>query len=121
GSPIGFATVRVNTTDTDTLIQLDVSLVKPGTSSAMKSVRGKVQQKSGCAAPTTGTMPAVGFGFKSMYGIAAYQDKVYGFSHQGDIVEIDNSDGTACLLNNIGSTQFSGAGITTSAPVVAPR
>ncbi|MEO8876035.1 MAG: hypothetical protein ABI461_10640 [Polyangiaceae bacterium] len=121
GSPIGFATVRVNTTDTDTLIQLDVSLVKPGTGSAMKSVRGKVQQKSGCAAPTTGTMPAVGFGFKSMYGIAAYQDKVYGFSHQGDIVEIDNSDGTACLLNNIGSSQFSGAGITTSAPVVAPR
>jgi hypothetical protein len=122
GSPLGFATVRDSTSDAeDTLIEIDVSLVKPGTGSTMKGVKGKVVQKAGCAAPTTGSTPATGFGFKSMYGIAAYEDKVYGFSHQGDIVEIDNSDGTACLLNNIGSSAFSGAGVTTSAPVIAPR
>ncbi|MEO7109591.1 MAG: hypothetical protein ABI183_04050 [Polyangiaceae bacterium] len=122
GSPLGFATVRDSTSDPeDTLIEIDVSLVKPGKASTMKGVKGKVVQKAGCAAPTTGSTPATGFGFKSMYGIAAYQDKVYGFSHQGDIVQIDNTDGTACLLNNIGSSQFSGAGITTSAPVIAPR
>lgn len=122
GSPLGFATVRVTTSDPqDTLIQVDVSLVKPGTGSTMKTVLGKVVQKSGCAAPTSGSTPAAGFGFKSMYGIAAYQDKVYGFSHQGDIVEIDNTDGTACLLSNIGSSAFAGAGVTTTAPVIAPR
>jgi hypothetical protein len=122
GSPIGFATVRVTTSDAeDTLIQVDVSLVKPGTASTLKTVLGKVVQKSGCAAPTSGATPAAGTGFKSMYGIAAYQDKVYGFSHEGDIVEIDNTDGTACLLNNIGSSAFSGAGVTTAAPVIAPR
>jgi hypothetical protein len=123
GSPVGFATVRVTTSDAeDTLIEVDVTKVKPGTASTMASVRGKVIQKaSGCAAPTSGSSVAAGFGFKSMYGIAAYQDKVYGFSHQGDIVEIDNTDGSACLLSNIGSSAFSGAGVTTSAPVIVPR
>jgi hypothetical protein len=35
GSPLGFATVRVTSTDPDTLIQVDVSLLKPGTASTM--------------------------------------------------------------------------------------
>lgn len=121
GSPVGFATVRVASSDPDTLIQVDVTKVKPGTASTLDSVRGVVKQASGCAAPTTGTTPAVGFGFQSMYGIAAYQDKVYGFSHLGAVVSIDNTDGSACLLNMLGSTSFSGAGVTTSAPVVVPR
>ncbi len=121
GSPVGFATVRVVSTDPDTLIEVDVSKVKPGTGSTLASVRGVVMQAAGCAAPTTGATPAVGFGFKSMYGIAAYQDKVYGFSHLGDIVAINNTDGSACLLNSFGSQSFSGAGVTTSAPVIVPR
>ncbi|MGH7280906.1 MAG: hypothetical protein ACRELY_05230, partial [Polyangiaceae bacterium] len=120
GSPVGFATVRVKSTDPDTLIEVDVSKVVPGTASAMKAVIGKVAQGSGCAAPTTGSAPSVGTGFKSMYGIAAYEDKVYGFSHLGDIVQIDNNTGSACLLSSDSSRSFSGAGVTTSAPVVAP-
>jgi hypothetical protein len=120
GSPVGFATVRVSSSDPDTLIEVDVTKVKPGTASTMDSVRGVVKQAAGCAAPTTGATPAVGFGFQSMYGIAAYQDKVFGFSHLGAVVSIDNTDGSACLLNMLGSTSFSGAGVTTSAPVVAP-
>ncbi len=120
GSPLGFATVRVKSTDPDTLIQVDVGLVKPGTSSTMKAVIGAVSQGTGCAAPSTGTAPAVGTAFESMFGIAAYADKVYGFSHKGDIVQIDNSTGSACLLNSLSSLSFAGAGVTTSAPVVAP-
>jgi hypothetical protein len=121
GSPVGFATVRDSSSDAeDTLIEVDVSLVKPGTASTLKTVLGKVVQKSGCAAPSSGTTPAAGFGFKSMYGIAAYEDKVYGFSHTGDIIEIDNSDGSACLLGSIASNAFSGAGVSTSVQVVAP-
>jgi hypothetical protein len=121
GSPVGFATVRDGSSDAeDTLIEVDVSLVKPGTASTLKTVLGKVVQKSGCAAPSSGTTPAAGFGFKSMYGIAAYEDKVYGFSHTGDIIEIDNSDGSACLLGSIASNAFSGAGVSTSVQVVAP-
>ncbi len=95
--------------------------MKPGSASTLKAVIGEVVQGSGCAAPSTGSAPAVGTGFQSMYGIAAYQSKVYGFSHQGDIVEIDNDTGSACLLSKLPSTSFSGAGVTTSAPVVAPN
>jgi len=120
GSPVGFATVRVKSSDPDTLIEVDVSQVKPGTGSAMKAVIGKVVQGTSCAAPTTGSAPAVGTGFQSMFGIAAYQDKVYGFSHKGDIVQIDNNTGSACLLSALSPMAFSGAGVTTSAPVVAP-
>lgn len=120
GSPIGFATVRVKSTDPDTLIQVDVSLVKPGTASAMKAVIGKVTQGSGCAAPTVGSAPAAGTAFESMFGIAAYENNVYGFSHKGDIVQIDNNTASACLLGSLPSMTFAGAGVTTSAPVVAP-
>jgi hypothetical protein len=120
GSPVGFATVRVKSTDPDTLIQVDVSLVKAGTASTMKAVIGKVAQGSSCAAPTVGSAPAVGTGFDSMFGIAAYEDKVYGFSHKGDIVQIDNNTGSACLLSSLTSMTFAGAGVTTSAPVVPP-
>ncbi len=120
GSPIGFATVRVKSTDPDTLIQVDVSKVLPGNGSALKTVIGKVAQGSGCAPPTSGSAPAVGTGFQSMFGIAAYEDKVYGFSHEGDIVQIDNNSGSACLLSTLASNAFAGAGVTTGAPVIPP-
>jgi hypothetical protein len=38
----------------------------------------------------------------------------------GDIVEIHNTDGTGCLISNDPTTKFAGAGITTTAPVIAP-
>jgi hypothetical protein len=55
-----------------------------------------------------------------MFGIVAYQDKVYGFSRAGDVIEIHTADGTGCLIQSIATDKFAGAGITTSAPVVAP-
>jgi hypothetical protein len=62
-------------------------------------------------------------GYGSMYGIAAYQDKVIGFSHSGFIVSISNVDGTACLIHDYSAQLmggFDGAGVTTKAPVKPP-
>ncbi len=121
GNPVAFATVRICTGSsgstcgtTDTLIELDVSKVKPGTQSTLKAIRGQVVKGSWC---TNAASPAT---FGSMFGIAAYDDKVYGFSNKGDLVEIHNDDGSACLVTNYANTSFKGAGVTTSAPVKAP-
>jgi hypothetical protein len=117
GSPVAFATVCPTGScgGTDTLIELDVSMVKPGTASALKTVRGPIVKGSWC---TNAASPA---SFGSIFGIAAYDDKVYGFSNKGEVIEIHNTDGSACLVKAYPSTSFKGAGVTTSAPVNAPK
>jgi hypothetical protein len=55
-----------------------------------------------------------------MYGIAAYEDQVYGFSHDTGIVAINNVDASACLIAVPSGILWSGAGVTTVAPVIAP-
>jgi len=119
GNPIGFATVRTctsgtNCTTTDTLIEVDVHAIRPGTQSVLKTVRGQVVRGSWC---TNASSPST---FGSMFGIVAYEDKVYGFSRQGDIIEIHNTDGTGCLVQAAPSLKFAGAGISTTARVTAP-
>jgi hypothetical protein len=120
GSPVGFATVRdcqgtSTCSGVDTLVELDVSKLKAGNNgSVVKAVRGQVVKSKSCN--------DVNSSYGSMYGIAAFQDKVIGFSHQGFIVSISNVDGTACLIHDYSSKsiQFDGAGVTTSAPVTPP-
>ena len=120
GSPVGFATVRTcastgtSCVTTDTLIEVNVAAIKPGTQSVLASVRGAVVKGTSCA---NASSPAT---FGSMYGVAAFHDKVYGFSRKGEVVAIDNSDGTGCLVASYPSMQFAGAGVTTIAPVTAP-
>jgi hypothetical protein len=58
--------------------------------------------------------------FGSIFGIVAYQDKVYGFSRKGDVIEIHNTDGSACLVSANANIKFAGAGVSTLVPVVAP-
>lgn len=117
GAPIGFATVRTcpggRCTSTDTLIEVDVKRIAPGTQSVLKAVRGKVLRGSWC---NNGSQTSYG----SMFGIVAYKDKVFGFSRSGDIVEIHNTDGTGCLVRSDSANKYAGAGITTLAPVIAP-
>jgi hypothetical protein len=118
GNPIGFATVRTcskggTCSSADTLIEVDVKAIKPGTQSVLKAVRGAVMRGSWCM---NGTQTQYG----SMFGIVAYKDKVFGFSRSGDVIEIHNADGTGCLIQSDPANKFAGAGITTSAPVVAP-
>ena len=119
--PVGFATVRdcskppssKNCNSTDTLIEIDMTKLKAvGAQDVTLKVRGQIRKKPGCA-------DTVNTSYGSMYGIAAWNDKVYGFSKKGDIVEIDNNDGSACLLVS-GPDLWDGAGVTTSAPIIMP-
>jgi hypothetical protein len=122
GSPIGFATVRdcptpPSTTGcsfTDTLLEIDMSklnqaTVPPTPPNLTQFVRGQLTDCSN---------PAKSFG--AMYGIAAWADKVYGFAHGGLLVEISNNDGKSCYKGSYSGSKFSGAAVTTLAPVVAP-
>jgi hypothetical protein len=117
GQPVGFATVRTCMGTVcqgwDTLIEVDVKAIAPGTQSVLKSIRGAVMRGSWC---TTASEPFFG----SLFGVAAYEDKVVGFSRIGEIIEIHSDDGTACLVASDPANAFAGAGIATSAPVVAP-
>jgi hypothetical protein len=58
--------------------------------------------------------------FGKLYGIGAWNDKIYGFSNSGALVEIDNGDGSACLVQYFSQNSWAGAGVTTIAPVMAP-
>jgi hypothetical protein len=112
GNPIGFATIRDCKTPpssstcnkSDTLVQLNMSALKSATTGSItQAIRGEI----------------VGSG--SMYGISAYQDKVFGFSHSGDIVEINNSDGTPTVLQSLGTNfAWAGAGVSTSVQIIPP-
>jgi hypothetical protein len=121
-NPVGFATVRdcptppstSNCNTTDTLIEINLgALATAGTQSVLSSVRGQVVKAAGCTDTTNAS-------YGSMYGIAAYEDKVFGFSHQGFIVDIDNTDGSACLVLETMNDDWAGAAITTVAPVKPP-
>jgi hypothetical protein len=122
GNPVGFATVRdcqsppssSSCNPTDTLVELDMSAIRtPGTQSVVKSVRGQIVKATGCNDNANAD-------YGSMYGIAAYGNKVLGFSHQGFIVTIDNTTGAACLALSTSSDSWAGAAITTVAQIVPP-
>lgn len=124
GNPLGFATVRdcsdppySSSTDcdaTDTLIEIDTTLLATaGAQVVTKKVLGQVVKSATCNDPNNSS-------YGSMYGIAAYGSNVYGFSHEGSIVLIDNTDGTACLALSTSSDTWAGAAISTLAYVVPP-
>ena len=114
GSPVGFATVRdcPNPPDNsgchqvDTLIEIDMTaLGKAGTQSVTKAIRGQIVESTSCGGNGT-------FGFGSLFGIASWDAQVYGFARSGDLVQISNVDGTACLVKSYPSDLFSGAAVT---------
>jgi hypothetical protein len=134
GSPVGFATLRdcedpeqapSGCSGVDTLVEIDVAKLKPTTSGAVpivtKSVRGQILP-NGCDDETCG--------FGSIYGIAAFNSKVFGFVYKrgenpdpptGMLISIDNDTGAAQLISTpLSGDGFAGAGVTTLAPVIAP-
>ncbi|MCU0694768.1 MAG: DUF2235 domain-containing protein, partial [Polyangiaceae bacterium] len=125
GSPLGFATLRdcpdptvapSNCSGIDTLVEIDVDRLEPITSGAVpivtRSIRGQILPR-GCSSD----LCAIG----SIYGIAAFDDKVYGFAYSGQLVEIDNARGEARLVSTpLSGNGFAGAGVSTLAPVIAP-
>ncbi len=115
GNPVGFATVieckDYKKCKGDTLVEIDLAKLRDGnTGSVVKSIRGKVVKSASCSDTEHDT-------YGSMYGIAAYEAQIYGFSYAGEIVELSNADGTACLIQSDAEKKFYGAGITTAAKV----
>jgi len=127
GNPLGFATVRdcksppstSNCSNTDTLIEINVGMLATATTqSVTQSVRGQVVKSASCT-DTSHTS------YGGMYGIAASGSSVFGLAHGtssagGSIVQIDNNDGSACLVQSSPSQQWDGAAITTVAQVMPP-
>ncbi len=122
GKPVGFATVRdcpappspTGCSKVDTLIEIDMAKMgAEGTQNVQKSLRGQVVKRAGCNDSVNSS-----YGF--LYGIATWNDKVYGFGHEGNLVDISLLDGSACLVKNYPANMFSGAAVTTVAPVTPP-
>jgi hypothetical protein len=122
GKPVGFATVRdcpnppspTGCAKVDTLIEIDMSkMAMAGAQNVQKSLRGQVVKRAGCSDNVNAS-----YGF--LYGIATWNDKVYGFGHEGNLVDISLLDGSACLVKNYATSMFSGAAVTTVAPVTPP-
>lgn len=122
GEALGFATVRdcpnppstSGCNNVNTLIEIDMKkLGKAAPGSMTKSVRGQIVRRQGCDDGLDGK-------YGNMYGISAWNDRVYGFSRDGHLLDIATSDGTGCLIKTFDATKFSGAGVTTLAPVEAP-
>ncbi len=123
GNPVGFATVRDcpappetgGCNDVNTLIEIDVKAMKDATTqSVTKSVRGQIVKRAGCNDFITHD------DYGNMYGIAAWNATVYGFSRAGNLVAIDTTDGSACLVHDYPLSRFAGAGVTTLAPIIPP-
>ena len=80
--------------------------------SVHQAVRGQVVKAPAAATPQLGLRQHVRH--------RRLRGNVYGFSHQGSIVTIDNNDGTACLALSTPNDEWAGAAITTFAPVMVP-
>lgn len=122
GKPVGFVTVRdcpnppssTGCNLVDTLLEIDMTkLVQVGKQSVKKSLRGQILKRPGCN-------DAANASYGYLYGIATWNDKVYGFGREGNLVDISLADGSACLVKNYPASMFSGAAVTTLAPVVPP-
>jgi hypothetical protein len=122
GSPVGFATVRdcptpPSTTGcnaVNTLIEIDMTAIgATGAQSVTKSVRGEIVTAAGCT-------DGLNSNYGNMYGIATWDDKVYGFSRTGNLVTMEIADGSACLVGNYASLKWAGAGVTTLATIILP-
>jgi hypothetical protein len=134
GSPVGFATVRdcpspdagstTNCNKTDTLVEIDMTKLKPNNAgSIIKSVRGQIVKAAGCN-------DAAHTGYGSTFGIVAYQGDIIGYAREKSgttelalTVRINNSNGTACLVADntaLATGGWAGAGVTTTAPVIVP-
>lgn len=68
--------------------------------------------------PLTGAAAIIGdVGFKDVWGLGYWKDKVYGFSEGAQFILIDPKTGKGTAQSS-GSAAWWGAGVTTSAPVI---
>jgi hypothetical protein len=68
--------------------------------------------------PVTGAATVIGpTGFKHVYGIGFWGNRVFGFTDTGEFILIDPKTGASKLVQQITAFPFWGAGVSTSAPV----
>ncbi len=98
------------------LLEIDVAaLATASDQSVVKSIRGQIVRRAGCT--------DAGAGYGGIAGLGAWLGKLYGFAGQRAL-EIDPADGSACAIDLLAEppegSAWSGAGVTTSAPILSP-
>ena len=72
--------------------------------------------------PDTGKATPIGpIGFVHVWGLGFWQNRVFGFTDQGQFISVDPATGTGTLVRTLPNLHFWGAGVTTSAPVIQCR
>lgn len=121
GNSLGYAIARdcdaVGCGPFDTLLEIDVAALATATDpSVVSRVRGQIRRRAGCVDAEAG--------YGGIGGVAAWQGKVYGFAGSRAI-EIDPGDGSGCAIDVHAQLPeggaWGGAGVRTSAPVLAPK
>jgi hypothetical protein len=69
--------------------------------------------------PETGRALPIGpVGFLRVWGLGFWQNRVFGFTDQGQFISVDPVTGRGTLVRTLPDLHFWGAGVTTSAPVI---
>jgi hypothetical protein len=70
--------------------------------------------------PVTGQATVIGpiTGFRKIYGIGFWGNRVYGFTNSGQLILIDPKTAAATEISATSAYPFAGAGVTTSVPVI---
>ena len=69
--------------------------------------------------PQTGRAVTIGpVGFVRVWGLGFWQNRVFGFTDQGQFISVDPVTGKGTLVRTLANLHFWGAGVTTSAPVI---
>lgn len=69
--------------------------------------------------PATGVAEIIGAtGFKRIWGLGFWKNKVFGFTSTGQFILIDPRTGAGTLVETIPAFPFWGAGVTTAVPVI---
>ncbi len=126
GRSVGFATVRdcpnppssFNCSSSDSLLEIDLSKLAFGSRAVVtRRLLGRITADTRCSSE-----PAASFG--RTFGITAYKGEIFGFGRNSLITRINNTTAKACVVadgSSVITGGFSGAGVSTAAPIDPPR
>jgi hypothetical protein len=132
GAPTGLATIRScgsggKGCSNDWLAGVDMTALNTAYTSGMPATTGHALLKGVYGGSSTSL--GAGTGFHSVYGLAAYNSKIFGFTRSGyngssppSLITIDTGTGAGSMVSNSFSftNGWSGAGVTTQVHIVAP-
>jgi hypothetical protein len=97
-----------------------VSVEGAGTFAAVKLTSGMANDVLVRVNPATGATTRIGdIGYRQVFGLAYWRNRVYGFTTRGELLLINIDTGAGTLVtNSTGAEQFYGAGVTTIAPIL---